>query len=115
MGSEARSVEVILMLLDNAIGILNEVSDKKIVVQLKKRDSARGPRVRLTIQDSGPGVPPDLQSHLFQPFFTTRPVGEGAGLSLSRSLGIVQSMQGDLSYERHDGFTHFIIDLPLAA
>lgn len=115
MGSEARSVEVILMLLDNAIGILNEVPDKKIVVQLKKRDSASGPRVRLTIQDSGPGVPPDLQSHLFQPFFTTRPVGEGAGLSLSRSHGIVQSMQGDLSYERHDGFTSFIIDLPLAA
>jgi C4-dicarboxylate-specific signal transduction histidine kinase len=108
-------MEVILMLLDNAIDILNEVPEKKIVVQLRKHDSASGPSVRLTIQDSGPGVPPDLQSHLFQPFFTTRPVGEGAGLSLSRSHGIVQSMQGELSYERRDGYTHFIIDLPLAA
>ena len=115
MGSEARSMEVILMLLDNAIDILKEVPEKKIVVQLRKHDKASGPCVRLTIQDSGPGVPSDLQSHLFQPFFTTRPVGEGAGLSLSRSHGIVQSMQGEISYERRDGTTHFIIDLPLAA
>jgi C4-dicarboxylate-specific signal transduction histidine kinase len=115
IGSEARSMEVILMLLDNAIDVLNEVPEKKIVVQLKKQENASGPGVRLTIQDSGPGVPQDLQSHLFQPFFTTKPVGEGAGLSLSRSHGIVQSMQGELSYARRDGFTQFIIDLPLAA
>ncbi len=113
LGSRAQSMEVIMMLLDNAIEVLQMEPQKKIVVQLKSASNKDQPRVQLVIQDSGPGVPLELEHQLFQPFFTTRPVGEGAGLSLSRSHGIVQSMRGELSYKRQDACTRFIIDLPL--
>jgi signal transduction histidine kinase len=115
LGSRSQCMEVILMLLDNAVDALSEAPDKKIVVQLKPQAHGATPTVRLIIQDSGPGLPGKLQNQLFQPFFTTKGVGEGVGLSLSRSHGIIQSMRGELAFERRDATTRFIIDLPLAS
>jgi len=108
-------LEVVLGLLDNAMEALSEAPQKRLLVQMKALRNAEPPRLRLTVQDSGPGIPAELKSHLFQPFFTTRPVGEGAGLSLSRSLGIIQSMKGTLTYERQDEVTRFVMEIPLAA
>jgi PAS domain S-box-containing protein len=75
------------------------------------------PRVRLTIRDDGPGVPEEARSRLFIPFFTTKQPGEGTGLGLSVSFGIVAAHGGSLSYEPGPGNVGscFIVELPVHA
>jgi signal transduction histidine kinase len=68
---------------------------------------------RLEIEDTGAGVPAEQEGKLFQPFFTTKPVGEGTGLGLSVSYGIVQSHGGTIGYERGSrGGARFYFELP---
>ncbi len=73
------------------------------------RTFEEGDRVHLEVEDSGPGVAPENETKLFQPFFTTKPVGEGTGLGLSVSYGIIHSLGGEIGY-RHgvpDGAVFF--------
>ena len=74
-------------------------------------------RVRLTIRDDGPGVPDSARGRLFDPFFTTKQPGEGTGLGLSVSFGIVAAHGGHLWYEPGPGDVGscFIIELPVRA
>jgi C4-dicarboxylate-specific signal transduction histidine kinase len=75
--------------------------------------AARDGRAHLEVQDSGPGVPPEDEPKLFQPFFTTKPVGEGTGLGLSVSYGIIQSHGGTIGYRAAPGGgAVFYFDLP---
>jgi signal transduction histidine kinase len=67
------------------------------------------------LEDTGPGVAPGNEAKLFQPFFTTKPVGEGTGLGLSVSYGIIQSHGGRLGYRQApSGGAIFYFDLPIA-
>jgi C4-dicarboxylate-specific signal transduction histidine kinase len=72
-------------------------------------------KVRLEVQDDGPGVSPDNEPKLFQPFFTTKPVGEGTGLGLSVSYGIIESYGGVIGCRANEwhGAT-FFFELPAA-
>lgn len=71
--------------------------------------------VRLRVSDDGPGVRPEARRHLFTPFYTTKPVGEGTGLGLSVSFGIVAAHGGRLWFEpRAEGGSHFLLELPVA-
>ena len=68
----------------------------------------------LRVRDSGPGVPPQHASYLFTPFFTTKAPGQGTGLGLSLSYGLVKSHGGVLSYDpAPDGGAEFRVRLPL--
>jgi signal transduction histidine kinase len=70
--------------------------------------------VRVRIEDEGPGIPPDVRPHMFEPFFTTRNVGEATGLGLSISLGIVQEHGGWIDVaSKLDKGARFDIYLPL--
>jgi signal transduction histidine kinase len=81
---------------------------------LTLRTSRDGDRLRVEIGDTGPGIPPELQQRIFQPFFTTKAVGQGTGLGLDISHRIVvQRHGGDLSVESVPGDTRFIVRLPL--
>jgi len=72
-----------------------------------------GPLVRLEVEDSGPGVSPEDEPKLFQPFFTTKAVGEGTGLGLSVSYGIIDSLGGSMGYRRGaGGGAVFFFELP---
>ena len=74
-------------------------------------------RVRITIRDDGPGVPEAARARLFLPFFTTKQPGEGTGLGLSVSFGIVAAHDGHLWYEPGPGNlgSCFMIELPVRA
>jgi C4-dicarboxylate-specific signal transduction histidine kinase len=79
------------------------------------RSHDEGDRVVIEVEDTGPGVPPDNEAKLFQPFFTTKPVGQGTGLGLSVSYGIIDSMGGTMGYRRAPaGGAIFYFDLPAA-
>ncbi len=70
--------------------------------------------VVVEIVDSGPGIPPDIQPKIFDPFFTTKAPGEGTGLGLNISHGIiVEKHHGHISVESRPGETRFIIKLPV--
>ena len=73
-------------------------------------------RIRLSFRDNGPGMTPEVRQKLFQPFFTTKDPGEGTGLGLALSLGIVREHGGEMTAVSAPGEgSEFIIDLPSSA
>ena len=74
-----------------------------------------GPRgVRIIVKDNGDGIPPNIVDKIFQPFFTTKPTGQGTGLGLSLSYDIVKAHGGELKVETKEGVgSEFIIQLPV--
>jgi signal transduction histidine kinase len=82
-------------------------------ITIRTRDE--GDRVILEVEDTGPGIPHENEAKLFQPFFTTKPVGQGTGLGLSVSYGIIDSLGGHIGYRRAPaGGAIFYFDLPAA-
>jgi two-component system NtrC family sensor kinase len=72
-----------------------------------------GADLKLSVTDQGPGITPEVAARMFDPFFTTRPEGEGSGLGLSISLGIVQHHNGTLELQNNpDGGVTASIMLP---
>jgi PAS domain S-box-containing protein len=72
--------------------------------------------VRLTLRDTGCGMPPEVVAHLFEPFFTTKDVGKGTGLGLATVYGIVQQHSGWIEVETAVGIgSEFRVFLPPAA
>ena len=73
-----------------------------------------GERIEISVSDNGPGIPPHVMDKIFQPFFTTKPTGQGTGLGLSLSYDIVKAHGGKLKVETKEGEgTTFIIQLPI--
>jgi two-component system, NtrC family, sensor kinase len=73
-----------------------------------------GRGVLISVRDNGGGIPPKILDKIFQPFFTTKPTGQGTGLGLSLSYDIVKAHGGELKVETTEGEgTTFIISLPV--
>ncbi len=74
-----------------------------------------GDRVQIKIRDNGAGIPPDVEAKIFNPFFTTKPAGEGTGLGLSLSYDIVvKQHRGQIDVASSIGeFTEFTVTIPL--
>jgi PAS domain S-box-containing protein len=78
--------------------------------------AAPGHYVRIEVSDTGHGIPPEIRHRIFDPFYTTKPLGKGTGLGLSTVLGIVQNHGGYLTFESEpDRGTTFQINLPAPA
>ncbi len=72
-------------------------------------------RVEIKVRDNGSGIPQKILDKIFQPFFTTKPTGQGTGLGLSLSYDIVKAHGGELKVETKEGEgSEFIIKLPIA-
>jgi len=77
------------------------------------RASAAGDRVRVEVEDDGPGVAPEVRARLFEPFVTTKEVGEGTGLGLAVCRGLVESAGGEIDLDRgYEGGARFVVVLP---
>lgn len=107
---------LINLTLNAAQAIKKKGSRGSIAIHTSESVRPDGERiVRVSITDDGPGIPPALRSRLFVPFFTTKAPGEGTGLGLSVSFGIVAGHGGTLRYEPGPGAvgTTFIMELPI--
>ncbi len=75
-----------------------------------------GARVRIEVDDTGPGIPESIRTRMFEPFVTTKDVGEGTGLGLAVCRGVVEAAGGTIGIdEEHRGGARFVIELPAAA
>jgi signal transduction histidine kinase len=107
---------VLLNLFTNAFYAVHEKAKKKIagytpkvVVRTKKLHN----KVEIRVSDNGMGISKSLQDKIFQPFFTTKPTGQGTGLGLSLSYDIIKAHNGELNVESTEGEgATFVIILP---
>jgi signal transduction histidine kinase len=113
---------VLLNLFNNAFYSVNE----KLKAQVLKRNTEYKPlvsiqtkkaddKVEITVSDNGIGIPENIIDKIFQPFFTTKPTGEGTGLGLSLSYDIItKEHKGSIKVESKAGKgSTFIIQLPV--
>ncbi len=100
--SATQLAHVFLQLLMNAAGAIPEGNAVNEEVAVSTRCDARGDVV-VEIRDTGRGIAPEALPRVFDPFFTTRAVGQGVGLGLSMCHGMVQSMGGRISVESEPG------------
>jgi signal transduction histidine kinase len=95
-------------LIDNALDAMGESG--KLVLSTHQD----GPGIRVTLCDSGPGIPDDILERVFEPFFTTKPPGVGTGLGLHIVYNIVcQRHSGSVRIEEREGMNCFVIELPI--
>jgi len=109
---------VILNLINNAFYavtekkklLVNENYEPTVTVTTKRMDAHK---IQISIKDNGNGIPESLKDKIFQPFFTTKPTGQGTGLGLSLSYDIVKAHGGELKVETQEREgSKFIIQLP---
>jgi C4-dicarboxylate-specific signal transduction histidine kinase len=106
--------QVILNFVINAQQAIEASGRLKGRIKITVHDT--GKKVRLEVLDDGPGVRTEDEPKLFQPFFTTKPVGKGTGLGLSVSYGIIDSYGGSIGYRRNEwGGGTFFFELPAAS
>ena len=109
-GDQAQVQQVILNLVTNAIDAIG----KEGTVTVRSRFAKDG--IRVTVADTGPGIPENLQRMIFDPFYTTKSAGKGTGLGLWISYNIIEKMGGEISVKSQAGQgTEFIIHLPIVA
>jgi signal transduction histidine kinase len=111
---------VFLNLISNGFYAANkrkEVGDDGFEPLLTATTKNLGSKVEIRIRDNGTGIPAEVKEKMFNPFFTTKPAGEGTGLGLSMSHDIIVKQHGGrIDVETEPGaFTEFIITLPRAA
>jgi len=108
-GGRVRLQQVLVNLISNAVDAMEGQANKRIDLTFE----ANLETIRLSVRDIGPGLVDPKR--IFDPFYTTKTVGEGLGLGLSISYGIVQSFGGDIEGLNHpDGGAQFTIDLARA-
>ena len=113
IGSEIQ--QVILNILRNSAQALQEVTDQGEAPRITVRASVEEKRVRIDIEDNGPGMSEEIRHRVFEPFFTTKPPGQGTGLGLSVSYFIITDTHGgEMQVESEAGRgTRLSILLPL--
>lgn len=94
-------------LIDNAVDAMAEGGKLKIMTKLEPGD------ILIEIRDNGAGIPPEIQSRIFEPFYTTKGVNEGTGLGLDAVSRIIRKHHGNIRFETKPGDTCFQVRLPL--
>jgi two-component system, NtrC family, C4-dicarboxylate transport sensor histidine kinase DctB len=104
-GGHVRLTQVVVNLVNNAVDALTGIGSKaavdnpEIVVRLSRRRS----RIALSVEDNGPGIPAEVHERMFEPFYSTKGVGEGLGIGLSIVYNIVRDFDGSVSVTERPG------------
>ena len=100
-------------ILDNALKALTDFPGRRA---LAITSSAASSRIAIEFDDSGPGIPQEILGKVFEPFFTTRQVGQGKGLGLSVAYGMVTAHAGRIqARNRPEGGAHVRLEFPIIA
>jgi two-component system, NtrC family, C4-dicarboxylate transport sensor histidine kinase DctB len=111
MGGAVRLQQVLVNLISNALDAMQHSPTKDLHLSVE----TGGENVTITVHDSGPGIVDDEIDKLFDPFFSTKEVGEGMGLGLSITFGIIKQFGGEIAAENHpDGGAVFTVKLSRA-
>jgi len=108
-GDANQILQVFFNLISNAVDAMEEGGGGRLTIRTAHRLS----KAIVEVSDTGPGIAAPLQ--VFDPFYTTKPVGKGTGLGLSICYGIVQDHNGHIyCFNRPEGGATFVVELPLA-
>lgn len=104
-----RLKQVLINLMLNAAQAMGRDGQVRVVTSSLSSD-----RIAIEVIDNGPGIPPNVQPHIFEPFFSTKKEGEGTGLGLYICQNIVRDHEGEIRVATPaDGGTCFTIELPV--
>ncbi len=111
-GKRSELIQLVMNLVSNAADSLKERGTKRLRVCLARKDD----RITLSVEDSGPGVPEKIRSLIFQPFYTTKPSGQGTGLGLAVVQSVLKRHGGELVLDDSPdlGGARFTVELPAA-
>src|ERR1700687_375564 len=108
LGNPNQLLQAFLQIIENAVDALQEIGGGRLQVSLWRG----GSEVVVQFADSGPGLRDP--ERVFDPFYTTKPVGKGTGLGLSATYGVIQDHKGQITcYNRAEGGAAFEIRLPV--
>ncbi|HLX91330.1 MAG TPA: ATP-binding protein [Puia sp.] len=109
-------VRVLVNLFNNAFYAVAEKKRNQpngYIPDISVATHAGGGSVQIVVRDNGIGIPSRIADKIFQPFFTTKPTGQGTGLGLSLSYDIVKAQGGNIRFQSAEGaYTEFLIELP---
>lgn len=113
MGDRDRLETVILNLINNGIDAVSPLGADGIVsVQTRPMQMDDRPGVQITVSDNGPGIPGEIIGRVFDPFFSIKPVGQGTGLGLFLTYGIVSDHRGRIEVKNGETGAQFVVSLP---
>jgi C4-dicarboxylate-specific signal transduction histidine kinase len=101
--------QVILNLVNNAYDAVENTDRPWIALDLRRGHQ----HLELWVTDSGRGIPEHLRTKVWEPFYTTKPVGKGTGMGLSIARGILESHGGTLTIDADCPYTRFVVRLPV--
>lgn len=108
---------VFLNLYNNAFFTLSEKKKRQphgYEPNISVRTTMADGKIEIRVRDNGNGIPEKVREKIFQPFFTTKPTGQGTGLGLSLSYDIVKAHRGKINVETLEGeFAEFVIQIPI--
>jgi signal transduction histidine kinase len=114
LGLECRSVQisqVLLNLINNACDAITPLEEKWIEIAAKEVND----KIEISVRNSGPKIPENIREKIMEPFFTTKEIGQGTGLGLSLSKGIVEAHFGRLYLDPICDQTRFVAEIPKKA
>jgi signal transduction histidine kinase len=110
LGDSSQLLHVFLQIISNSVDALEEKAGGALAISI----DSLGSQVRIEFSDTGNGI--KEPEHVFEPFYTTKPVGKGTGLGLSTCYGIIQKHQGEIScHNQPEGGAVFTVLLPAEA
>ncbi len=109
-GNASQISQVLVNIIDNAIHALQNIQIDRTIT-IRTQDLVTD--VVVSIADNGIGIPPKYYNKILEPFFTTKTIGQGIGLGLFITFGIIQRHGGKLTFRSKEGEgTEFDITLP---
>ena len=100
-------------LVNSQHALAGQQTDRRIKVRTFRAGNGMA---GLSVEDNGPGIPPDIRDRIFESYFTTKPVGVGTGIGLSISKSIVERHKGKIWFEEAPtGGARFVVELPMPA